>query len=172
MVETRSDAEARKKVLDMIQDIAVAMMVTMDEEGRFRSRPMQAAACDPDGVLWFFTLAGAPKTDEVDEDDRVLLAYADPSSQTYVSISGSAEVVRDPAKQKALWTEPMRAWFPRGPEDAEVALLKVTSSGAEYWDAPSSTLIHAYGWIKAVTTGERPKAGDNDKVAFTSGRAG
>lgn len=172
MVETRSDAEARKKVLDLIKDIQVAMMVTMDDEGRFRSRPMQAAACDADAVLWFFTLAGSPKTDEVKEDERVLLAYADPSSQAYVSIHGSAEVVRDPAKQKALWTEPMRAWFPGGPEHPEVALLKVTSSGAEYWDAPSSTLVHAYGWIKAVTTGERPTVGENDKVAFSAGHAG
>lgn len=172
MVETRSDAEARKKVLDMIQDIEVAMMVTMDEEGRFRSRPMQAAACDPDGVLWFFTLAGSPKTGEVKEDERVLLAYADPGSNTFVSIHGSAVVVRDPAKQKALWSEPMRAWFPGGPDSAEVALLKVTSSGAEYWDAPSSTLVHAYGWIKAMTTGERPKIGNNDKVVFSGTRAG
>src|SRR5690349_18251685 len=109
MVETRSDAEARQKVLELIQDIEVAMMVTMDEEGRFRSRPMRAARCDPDGVLWFFTRAESPKSGEVEEDDRVLLAYADPRSQTYVSINGSAELVRDREQQKRLWSEPMRA---------------------------------------------------------------
>jgi general stress protein 26 len=172
MVETRHDAEAQKKVLDLIDDIDVAMMVTMDEEGRFRSRPMRAARIDPDGVLWFFTRAESPKSGEVEEDERVLLAYSDPGSQTYVSIYGSAELVRDVAQQKRLWSEPLRTWFPGGPEDAEVALLKVTSSGAEYWDAPSSTLVHAYGWIKAVTTGEPPHAGDNDKVAFTAKRTG
>ena len=52
-----------------------------------------------------------------------------------------------------------------------MALLKVTCEGAEYWDAPSSTLVHAYGYIKAVTTGEPPHPGANDKVDFSK-RAG
>lgn len=171
MVETRSDAEAKRKVWDMIRDIEVAMMVTMDDEGRFRGRPMRASQSEFDGVLWFFTQAGSPKSDEVRQDPRVLLAYADPRGQDYVSIYGTAELLRDPAQQKRLWREPLRAWFPGGAEDPEIALLKVTCLGAEYWDAPSSTLVHAYGYLKAVTTGEPPHPGANDKVDFSK-RAG
>ena len=167
MVETRSDAEAKRKVWEMIREVQVAMMVTMDEEGRFRGRPMRASQREFDGVLWFFTEAASPKTGEVQQDERVLLAYADPSSQNYVSIYGTAQLVRDAAKQKQLWSEPLRAWFPGGAEDPKVALLKVTCEGAEYWDAPSSTLVHAYGYIKAVTTGEPPHPGANDKVDFS-----
>jgi general stress protein 26 len=171
MVDTRSDAEAKRKVWEMIRDVEVATMVTMDEEGRFRGRPMRASQSEFDGVLWFFTEAGSPKTGEVRQDDRVLLAYADPRGQNYVSIYGTAEEVRDPAMQKKLWGESLRVWFPGGAEDPKVALLKVTCLGAEYWDAPSSTLVHAYGYIKAVTTGEPPHPGANDKVDFTK-RAG
>jgi general stress protein 26 len=166
MVETRSDAEAKRKVWDMIRDIEVAMMVTMDEQGRFRGRPMRASQKEFDGVLWFFTRAESPKTDEVQGDERVLLAYSDPSGQNYVSVFGHVELVRDAEIQKRLWSEPLRAWFPGGPEDADVALLKVTCEGAEYWDAPSSTLVHAYGYLKAITTGTPPSPGDNDKVDF------
>jgi general stress protein 26 len=171
MVETRSDAEAKRKVWEMIREVQVAMMVTMDEEGRFRGRPMRASQKEFDGILWFFTEAQSPKMGEVRQDDRVLLAYSDPSSQNYVSIYGHAEIVRDAEMQKRLWAEPLRAWFPGGPEAPEVALLKVTCEGAEYWDAPSSTLVHAYGYIKAVATGEPPHPGANDKVDFTR-RAG
>jgi general stress protein 26 len=84
-----------------------------------------------------------------------------------VSISGHAQVVRDLAKQKELWSEPLRVWFPGGPEAPEVALVKVTVDGAEYWDSPSSTFVHAYGYLKAVTTGKPPAPGENDKVDFT-----
>ncbi|WP_149537295.1 pyridoxamine 5'-phosphate oxidase family protein [Siccirubricoccus phaeus] len=164
MVQTRSDAEAKRKVWDMIKDVEVAMMVTQDSEGRFRGRPMRAVNREFDGVLWFFATAGAPVTGETAEDGRVLLAYADPRGQNYVSIYGTAEVVKDPAKQKQLWSEPLRVWFPGGAEDPKVALIRVDCEGAEYWDAPSSTLVHAYGYLKAVTTGQPPHPGANDKV--------
>lgn len=167
MVETRTDAEARRKVWDMIRDVEVAMMVTLDGQGRMRGRPMRAVSTkDFSGTLWFFTSQPSPKTEEIGHDERVLLAYADPKTQDYVAVSGSAQVVRDPAKQKELWSEPLRAWFPAGPDDPRAALLKVEVEGAEYWDAPSSTFVHAYGYVKARLTGEPPQAGENDKVAF------
>jgi general stress protein 26 len=170
MVETRTDQEARDKVWEMIKDVAIAMMVTIDEDGHMRGRPMRAVSMKTfEGTLWFFTKQPSPKTEEVQHDDRVLLAYADPSSQNYVSLSGTARVIRDTAKQKELWSEPLRTWFPGGPEAPEVGLLKVEVEGAEYWDSPSSTFIHAYGYVKARLTGEPPQAGANDKVAFKRG---
>ena len=167
MPETRSDAEAKRKVWEMIKDIDIAMMVTQDDQGRFRGRPMRSVNKEFDGVLWFFATAGSPVTGEANSDGRVLLAYSDPRRQDYVSIYGSVELVRDVEQQKRLWSEPLRVWFPGGAEDPNIALLKVTCEGAEYWDAPSSTLVHAYGYIKAVATGEPPHPGANDKVDFT-----
>jgi len=167
MVETRTDQAARDKVWELIREVQVAMMVTLDEQGQMRGRPMRAVSLKEfSGTLWFFTSQPTPKTTEIQHDDRVLLAYSDPSSQNYVSLSGSAQVIRDTAKRKELWSEPLRTWFPKGPDDPHAALLKVEVEGAEYWDAPSSTFLHAYGYVKARLTGEPPKAGDNDKVAF------
>ena len=167
MVETRTDAEAQKKVWDMICDVEVAMMVTVGEGGHLHGRPMRAVNKEFDGTLWFFSNDHTPKTDEIEQDRHVLLAYSDPRRQNYVSVRGTAQVVHDKAKQKELWSEPLRVWFPKGAEDPAVALLRVKVEGAEYWDAPSSTLVHAYGYLKAVTTGEPPKPGDNDKVDFS-----
>ena len=171
MPQTRSDAEAKRKVWEMIKDVDVAMMVTMDSDGHFRGRPMRAANKEFDGVLWFFATAGSHVTEEAGHDGRVLLAYSDPGSQNYVSVAGTAEVVKDAARQKALWSEPLRVWFPGGAEDPKIALIRVECEGAEYWDAPSSTLVHAFGYVKAVTTGEPPHPGANDKVDFNK-RAG
>jgi general stress protein 26 len=167
MVETRSDAEAKRKVWEMIKDIAVAMMVTQDGEGHLRGRPMRAVNREFDGVLWFFAGAGSHVSGEASSEDHVLLAYSDPGSQNYVAVSGTATVVKDAAKQKQLWSEPLRVWFPGGAEDPNVSLIRVECEGAEYWDSPSSTLVHAYGYIKAVTTGKPPHPGANDKVDFS-----
>lgn len=167
MTETRTDQAAHDKVWELIQDIKVATMVTLDGDGHMRGRPMHAVKTKAfTGTLWFFTGAGSPKTVEIRHDERVLLAYADPDSQNYVSLSGTAQVVRDVAQQKAMWSEPLRTWFPGGPEDPKAALLRVEVEGAEYWDAPNSTMLYAFGYLKARLTGEAPQGGENDKVSF------
>jgi general stress protein 26 len=154
----------QQKLFDMIKDIKVAMMTTLDEDGSMRSRPMWSVQSKSDKDLWFFTRASAPKTGELQQNRKVNLAYSDPSGQNYVSVSGTAETVRDKAKIQELWAEPMRTWFPKGTDDPDIALIRVRVEQGEYWDSPSSMMVHAYGYAKAVLTGEPPKPGDNAKV--------
>ncbi|MBK1836465.1 pyridoxamine 5'-phosphate oxidase family protein [Azospirillum sp. YIM B02556] len=157
-----------KKLWEMMKGIQVAMMTTLDDNGRLNSRPMATLshAGFEDGTLWFFTRAHSEKVDEIDRHWRVNLAYSNPDKQDYVSVSGVAEVVRDRDKIRFLWRDIMSTWFPQGPDDPEVALLKVSVDQAEYWDSPSSTMVYAYGYVKAKLTGQSPDPGDNAKIAF------
>ncbi len=127
---------------------------------------MVAAQQDFDGSLFFFTRVHAHKVDEVKEHGRVCVSYADPDQQNYVSLSGSASVVQDRALVKAHWSEGMRTWFPHGVDDPEIGILKVDVEQAEYWDAPSSTMVHLYGYVKAVTMGTAPSPGHNEKISL------
>ena len=161
----KTHAEATQKMWELIKDIGFAMMTTEDE-GHLRARPMASAQKEFDGNLWFFTRASAHKVDEVGEDPRVGVTYAEPSKQHYVSLSGRARLVRDKGTIEAHWSEPMRTWFPKGTDDPDIAILKVEVEMAEYWDSPSSTALHAYGYVKALATGERPAGGENQKVSF------
>lgn len=166
MVEKRDDQAARDKVLSLIKDAHIAMMATRGEDGHLHSRPMGTKTVEFDGNLWFFTDIDSPKVIEIRRDPQVLVTYSDESKQNYVSVSGTAEVVQDAAKTKELWSEAMRTWFPKGAEDPKIGLIKVKVEGAEYWDSPSSTMLYAYGYLKAVTTGERPNGGENATVRF------
>lgn len=165
-MEASNDYKDRMKVWEMIKDIRIAVMVTTDDEGQLRSRPMAAQQQEFDGSLWFFTSIQSGKIDEIEGNPDVLLGYSQPSKQEYVSVNGKAEIVRDREKIKALWSEPLRVWFPKGPDDQEIALIKITISSAEYWDAPSSTMLYAYGYVKARLTGEGPKGGEHKVVNF------
>lgn len=158
--------EDRQKVWDLIKEVKVAMLVTQDAQHNLSARPMVGQQDTFDGTLWFFTWANSPKTAELQTSNKVLLAYSHPAKQDYVSVQGHARVVRDQAKVKELWSEPMRTWFPKGSDDPNIALIAVDVDTAEYWDAPSSTMVHAYGYVKAVVTGEPPHPGDNKKVSF------
>lgn len=167
-MQSRSDAEAREKVYELIADIGVAQLVTVEETGRMRSRPMVAQLTNERDVLWFFTSANTGKVDEIEAHREVMLTYSHPSKQHYVAVRGNAEIIDDKAKVQELWSEPVRTWFPNGPDDSDIALIKVSIKDADYWDSPSSTLVYVYGYAKAVLTGQRPSGGENEHVDFRS----
>ncbi len=167
MSHPENDDMARQKLREMIKDIRVAMMVTSTEEGHLRSRPMYVQQLDEDGrTAWLFTKAHAAKNEEIAEDSEVLLAFADRACNDYASVRGKARIVHDVAKQKALWSEWARTWFPNGAEDPALRLIAVRLEGGEYWDSVSSTVLHAYGYLQALATGKQPDAGEHAKVSF------
>ena len=57
-------------------------------------------------------------------------------------------------------------WFPKGPDTEDLALIAFHPKEAQYWDSPSSTMLYAYGYVKAVLTGASPKGGETAKVSF------
>ncbi len=158
------DQDQRDKLWSMMKSTKIAMLTTEDG-GHLRARPMAASQKEFDGTLWFFTREHAPKVGEVRSEHQVGVTYADPGSQNYVSFSGNAAVVRDRAAIDAHWSEILTTWFPAGKDDPDLALLRVDVSGAEYWDAPNSKMLHAYGYLKAKLTGTPPKGGDNEKIS-------
>ena len=161
-----SDAEAREKVWDMIKEVRVATLVTQSPQG-LRARPMVAAKRETfQNELWFFTPADSDKVQEIQANEQVCLSYSEPSDQNYVSISGTADISHDRKLIHELWSEPMRTWFPQGPDDSNIALIRVSADAAEYWDAPSSAFVYAYGYVKARLTGKSPNPGEHANVAM------
>ena len=161
MEDTRQ--ESIKQVNDLIKEVQIAMLTTIDG-GVLRSRPMQTQEAEFDGDLWFFTSTDTHKTDEIEKDNRVNVAYALPSDNTYVSVSGTASLVNDKEKIEELWNPILKAWFPKGLDDPTLILLKVSVEQAEYWDSASSTVVQVVGFVKALVTGERADGGDHGRV--------
>lgn len=161
MEDTRQ--ESIKKLNDLIKDIEIAMLTTVDG-GVLRSRPMQTQEFEFDGTLWFFTSSKTHKTDEIERENRVNVAYAAPSSNTYVSVSGKGSIVKDKQKIDEYWSDILKAWFPEGKDSPDLVLLKVDVEQAEYWDATSSTVVQLVGLVKASVTGERADGGDHGKM--------
>jgi general stress protein 26 len=153
------------KLRDLIADLKVAMLTTLDHDGSFRSRPLQTLELDEENALWFFTSATSPKVAEVAGGNwQVNLSYANPEKQDYVSVSGTATLVRDRARMQALLSEWAKPWFPQGLDDPDLALLRVQMHKAEYWDGPGTSIGQLYGLTKAITTGEKDALGENAKL--------
>ncbi len=146
-----------------MEGIDICMLTTIDG-GQMRSRPMSTQQAEFDGDLWFFTSDQTHKIAEIEKDNRVCVAYSKSSDSTYVSLSGRASVVKDPAKMEELWSPILKAWFPEGLDDPHLCLLRISAEQAEYWESPSGKVLQLLGFAKALATGESAEWGENKKL--------
>jgi len=152
------------KLVELIRDIRVALLTTVDRDGGLHTRPVQTLQVEADRTLWFFTDWSSPKVDELHHNVRLGLAYADPAKNVYVAVNGSGTLIRDIEKAKQLWSIDQRAYYPAGPEDARLALLRVIIERAEYWIAPGR-LSYLVAAVAATVTGTPTGVvGENRKI--------
>ncbi|QIK67246.1 pyridoxamine 5'-phosphate oxidase family protein [Nocardioides sp. HDW12B] len=144
--------QAVKDLGDLLGNARICMLTTMTEDGKHVSRPMAVQDAEFDGDLWFFTYDDSDKARQVAANPEVNVAFADAKHSTWTSVSGRASVVHDRAKAEQLYSPALKVWFPEGLETEGVALLKVETTSAEYWDAPSSTIKTAVGALRAAVT--------------------
>ena len=102
MADTPTREQAIATFSEMITGIPVAMLTTTGL-GRLRSRPMVTPRAPFDGSLWFVTARAAGKTGEIRDRQAVHVTFVAPSENRYVWASGTASIVDDPARLKALW---------------------------------------------------------------------
>ena len=108
---------------------------------------------------------GAATRSTIWREPMVGIVYADPASDTYVSVSGTAAVVDDEARKRKLWSKLAEAWFSGGPADPDLALVQVKILHANYWDVKESKLVQLYTMAKAAVTGKPPtQLGDHGEV--------
>jgi general stress protein 26 len=143
--------ETRDAVIEalagMIRGIPVAMLTTTGL-GRLRSRPMVCQRTAFDGHLWFLTARAAGKTGEIRDRQLVHVTFVSPADGRYVWATGTASVVDDPAKVQEIWHPGYKPWFPEGPEDRSIALIKVRVDEAEYWDAKANRMVMLTGFAE------------------------
>jgi general stress protein 26 len=155
-----TDAE---KAWDLMEKIGISMLVTK-VGNQMRARPMAAHVARDENRIYFLSDVRQHKDDEIASNPDVNLAFANASSQKYVSVSGRAEVSNDRAKIKELFTTTAKAWWDSA-EDPNIRVLKVTPHDAEYWDSPG-TVVSYVKMAAAAATGTRPDLGENRKVAM------
>ena len=156
------------KLAELVEDIRICMLTTVDTDGTPWSRPMATQEVAFGGDLWFFSRDDSEKVEHIERNRKVGVAFAHPGRQDYVTMAGTALIVKDRQKAEELWSEPLKAWFPKGLDDPHLRLIKVEVDRAEYWDSPSSPVVYALGYLKAQITGEKAGpggvVGENEKL--------
>ena len=151
------------RVWEIMEDVSVCM-VTTHAGGRMRSRPMHAIPDRDENAVYFITDTRGAKDDEIAAAPDVCLSFADIGDNTYLSIMGRAEMIRDPDKAEELWSTEAEVWWPRGPQDPTVRVLRVAPEQAEYWDTRGNSVVVALKLMAARMSGRQPDLGENKKV--------
>lgn len=118
------------------------------------------------GELLFFTAADSAKVFELGRSRQVSLCYDDTAKNVYVTVAGSAEVLCDAALARKLWKPHQRAFFPLGPDDPSLVLLRVEPERAEYWERSSGAVVNAIGMVRALLTDAPYRPGENEKLVL------
>lgn len=155
----------------LLEKIDIAMLTTVGPNGYLVSRPLSTQQATFDGErVWFFTEADSPKIDEIRRHAKVNLAYASKDKNTYISLAGDARISRDQAKIDELWSDAMKAFFPKGRDDPNLVLLEVAVRTAEYWDGPGTMLGKLLTFMVARVTGQEEIMADNRILDLTGAR--
>jgi general stress protein 26 len=153
-----ADHDHQARVWDIIEKAGAGMLTTRFAGG-LRARPHRDA-----GVIWFVTDVRGSKDDEIEADAQVCFVVIDHKDKAYLSITGRAEVRDDRAQAEKIWKKTDDVWWPDGPRDPNVRVVRLVPERAELWDGPSNTAVVAFEFAKARLTGEKPNLGENRKV--------
>lgn len=163
---SEAGTQVRQQLRDRVQAIKVCMFTTVESDGSLRSRPLTTQQIEPDGTLWFFVPTTGDVAGAVAANAQVNLSYADHGDGVYATVRGSAYLVHDPLKAEELWSTLVAAWFPGGPTDPNLALIRVDVDEAEYWKPEGSKIGQFVSIAKAALTRTPPAEGEHRTVRF------
>ncbi len=167
------------ELYDLIKDMEIALMTTRRRDGLLVTRPMATQAQSTVADLWFVTDIETHKVEEIDEDPHVNLGYYNGKTREWVSVSGTATLVRDREKIRELYRSDWKAWFGDeggdrngGPDDPRLALILVEAVSVTYFKAKHSRPRTLFEIAKGVVTGTQPDIGHEKHVSQGELRTG
>lgn len=153
-----------EKLRELVSTCKVCMLGTFEAQ-RLHFRPMAHVDVDELGNLWFFTSVESVKAGQVHSNPNVYLTFASEKDNTYVSIEGIANVSninRD--KMKELFNPFVKAWFPDGIDDPELALMVVHPLEIDYWTTNENKVLTYIKMLSSALAGTQAPTGERGKL--------
>lgn len=155
----------------MIEKLDTAMMTTRRPDGHLESRAMANQKHASGADLWFVSRDGTSKLRDLDSDPHVNLAYYNPDSREWISVSGVARVSRDRQKIRELYEPDWKMWFgdeggehDGTPDDPRIVLIGIDVHAAVYLEVNKPKPVVLYELAKGWLTGTKPQIGEMHSV--------
>ena len=154
-----------EKFVEVLRKFDNAVLATVNPEGQIHARPMAIFDTEEDGSMLFITDDASAKVHEIENEPHATVICQKGWSTT-VTMSGGAALYRDVERVRENWKKEYQAWFPEGPDDPRIVLIRVQAERGEYWD---NSGLKAFRYMtqaaKAIATGQRPQVDRQDQHA-------
>jgi len=137
--------EILQSVHKIMRGAEYGFFISIGEDGHPSARLMQPFEPEADLTLWFGASPGSRKIRELQKNAKVTISFHDSATTAYASLSGTAEVVDDPALKMRYWRAFWSDIYPGGPEGDEYVLIKVVPHRIEVMDFQGHALPQPYG---------------------------
>jgi general stress protein 26 len=121
----------RTEAAEFARTLAISHLATVEGDAPV-VRVMHAFRVDDDLSVWYACGASSNKVRQIRANPRVAVSFWQEKKD--LVLSGTAQIVEDPQVKADMWEEGWERHFPKGKEDPEYCLLKITASQALYRD--------------------------------------
>lgn len=149
------DAAAVAKLKALIERAPTCHFLTRLEHRPIPTRPMSTLEVDDEGMIWFLSSRSSEKDNDIIDDTYVQLLYSNPGDSAFLTVFGTATVVEDMAKKRKLFSPAAKAWFPGGPEDPDLSVVRVKPLQGYYWDTKHGKMLTLLGMAASALTGRQ-----------------
>jgi general stress protein 26 len=145
-----SDHRARRRAVEIAQDARFCMVTSTSDDGALHARPMTPQQVTDDLEAWFFISGSSQQAVDIAACPSVNVSYD--GSSDWLSVAGRATLVDDRRLVEEMWSPVVAAWFPDGPQDPDIVLLRVDAESAEYWKEPGgrAASVLSYARVDAL----------------------
>ena len=131
-----TDRNAIPTIAALIKELDICLLTTHGEDGALDSRPMSNnGLVDWDGQSWFFAPRHGALVRQLSADPEASAGYRATEGFTFVSVSGPVAIETDVELKERFWMSELERWFPGGPSDPDVVLLRLDAARARWWTA-------------------------------------
>lgn len=128
------------QIADAMADIDFAMLSTRSDGGQIAARPMSNNGdVKYDGDSYFFTWNESRMVKDIGREPHVGLSFQGRKGllgkpPLFISVEGSAELIRDKTAFEKHWNKDLEIWFDKGVETPGLVLIKVHAGRIHWWD--------------------------------------
>jgi general stress protein 26 len=128
------------EIAEKMRDMDFTILTTRTEGGALAGRPMSNnREVEFDGDSYFFTCDETRTVADIERDPQVGLGFQGKSGMLgmkpfFLTVDGTAELIRDKARFAEHWSKDLDAWFKQGIDTPGLTLIKVHAERLHYWD--------------------------------------
>ncbi|RYY09440.1 MAG: pyridoxamine 5'-phosphate oxidase [Cytophagaceae bacterium] len=131
-----------KEIAAKMANLDIALLTTQTSRGQLSSRPMSNNGdVSYDGNSYYFTFEQSRTVRDITENAHVNLGFTG-SKGLYVSIVGTAHLLRQKAILAQHWVPSLGQWFPQGVDTPGMVLVRVEASRIKYWQGEDEGELH------------------------------